>query len=309
MRISPFMGLILFGIAGCDQPFSVKGEYHERMVVYGVLSNRSTTSIARVYRTYNPPAFDPLAVSTEVPIRNATVIVSDGTNGYQYAETTLTRKDKSRYLTDIAAYSYTPLTVQPGKQYALQVVSGEFGTVTATTTVPDTGDLRFEESDPEFLWVFAKLGSQSKGFMVRAYIEFQAIVGGQPRQVRIEVPSTILYYIDNIRFGAEYPTLVRRTGFGGQFSRSDFTELALFSRQGFQIIQEKIATEYQSVTNQRTIFILTQADEHLYDYYNIVNGFQDPYLVRLDEPDYSNIGGGVGVFGSFLEQTFVHEIQ
>ncbi|HWP82099.1 MAG TPA: DUF4249 family protein [Bacteroidota bacterium] len=301
--------VFLAGFLGCDEPFNVKADFEERVVVYAVLSNRTTTSIARVYRTYDPPSFDPLAVTTEMPVRNATVTVSEGRNTYQYAETTLTRKDKSRYLTDIEAYHYRPFVVQAGKQYTLSVATQQFGITMATTSVPDTGDLRFEESDPDFLWVLVKLGPQAKGYMVRCYIEFQATVGGQVREFRIEVPSVILYYIDNTRFGAEYPTLVRRTGIGGQFSRSDYSELALFSRQGFEIIREKVAMEYQGVTNQRTVFILTQADEHLYNYYNIVNGFQDPYLVRLDEPDYTNIRGGVGVFGSFFEQTFVYEVQ
>jgi hypothetical protein len=42
----------------------------------------------------------------------------------------------------------------------------------------------------------------------------------------------------------------------------------------------------------------TQVEENLYKYYNLANGFQDPYSIRTDQPDFSNIQGGLGIFGA-----------
>jgi len=43
----------------------------------------------------------------------------------------------------------------------------------------------------------------------------------------------------------------------------------------------------------------------LYNYYGIANGFRDPNTIRVDEPDFTNIAGGVGVFGGFVQDTLV----
>jgi len=51
------------------------------------------------------------------------------------------------------------------------------------------------------------------------------------------------------------------------------------------------------------VFILAQVDLHLYNYYNVANAFRDPYSTRIDQPDYTNIGGGVGVFESMVHDS------
>ncbi|MEK7671562.1 MAG: hypothetical protein AAB344_05010 [Bacteroidota bacterium] len=46
-----------------------------------------------------------------------------------------------------------------------------------------------------------------------------------------------------------------------------------------------------------------QLDDALYAYYTTANGFPDSGTLRLDEPDYTNIEGGLGVFA--LSSTIV----
>jgi hypothetical protein len=50
-------------------------------------------------------------------------------------------------------------------------------------------------------------------------------------------------------------------------------------------------------------YILTQVEPNLYMYYNLANGFQDEFSIRTDQPDYSNIQGGFGVFGAMTVDT------
>ena len=45
-----------------------------------------------------------------------------------------------------------------------------------------------------------------------------------------------------------------------------------------------------------------------YNYYKVVRGFDDPRTVRLDLPDYSNIEGARGVFGSVYRDTLYNPV-
>jgi hypothetical protein len=55
--------------------------------------------------------------------------------------------------------------------------------------------------------------------------------------------------------------------------------------------------------------VLTQVEDNLYKYYNIVNGFQDEFSIRTDLPDYTNIRGGVGLFGAMTEDSVVVDLR
>jgi hypothetical protein len=55
----------------------------------------------------------------------------------------------------------------------------------------------------------------------------------------------------------------------------------------------------------RAILTVTVVDRHLYTYYFLVNGFFDPYTVRTDLPDYSNVRGGVGLVGAYAVDSVV----
>jgi len=51
-----------------------------------------------------------------------------------------------------------------------------------------------------------------------------------------------------------------------------------------------------------------QFDAALYNNYSVENLFRDPYTIRLDEADYTNILGGVGVFGSLAVDSTVRAL-
>src|SRR3989304_10574267 len=87
-------------ILGCEVPFTPKGEFREEPVVYVILSNLSDTHYARIYRTYNPPAFDPFEQKTDNPIVGALVTLSEPTIGLAaFRDTVIARADSSRYTT------------------------------------------------------------------------------------------------------------------------------------------------------------------------------------------------------------------
>ena len=45
-------------------------------------------------------------------------------------------------------------------------------------------------------------------------------------------------------------------------------------------------------------------DEYLSNYYSSIQQGLDGFTVKLDNPDYSNIKGGLGIFGSYIKKDY-----
>jgi hypothetical protein len=81
-----------------------------------------------------------------------------------------------------------------------------------------------------------------------------------------------------------------------------------FSRPVYIAFQKNLIAQYGGFRLTSATFILTQVEANLYNYYSLANGFLDPYSVREDQPDFSNIVGGFGVFGAIVEDSVVVDI-
>ena len=46
-------------------------------------------------------------------------------------------------------------------------------------------------------------------------------------------------------------------------------------------------------------------DKNLASYYSSLQEGVDGFTVKLDQPDFSNIKGGYGIFGSYVKRTWV----
>ena len=56
----------------------------------------------------------------------------------------------------------------------------------------------------------------------------------------------------------------------------------------------------------RVVVQLLQVDRNLYGYYMTTHTYGDPHSIRLDEPVFSGVSGGVGVIGSYTLDSLVH---
>lgn len=81
----------------CDESFNPEGLFQPVLVVYSVLSNTKQSQYVRVYSTYDPPAFDPYDVTTDMPIRDAFVRIAQQSTSIVLRDTIVHRRDTSRY--------------------------------------------------------------------------------------------------------------------------------------------------------------------------------------------------------------------
>ncbi len=304
--------VLAYWFSGCEEPFSPKGPFEEKLVVYSILSNKSDTQYVRLYTTYNPSGFNPLEQSTDTPVIDASVVLESSLSGANnLKDTTIVRWDKGRYQSDIRAYILRDYRIDQGSTFTLRISSPGRGPVEATARVPEVGSVNIENSfaltQPDrFLDNFvvrARLSSVALGYYVRFFVDYEIKRSGVWRAESIEVPESIEEVIDCRTFRSVYPRLARRA------FRND-PETVVFENRAYQLTLGKLWGDAgdDSVRVRRARVELIQVEPNLYRYYNVVNGFQDERSIRSDEPDYSNIKGAVGIFGAFLSQSTTYDM-
>ena len=297
-------------ITGCNQPFDPKGEFHEQLVVYSILTNNRPAQIVRVYSTYDPPGFDPLVNQSERLITGATVTLREDATTYLLADTLIPRPDTSRFTTPMAAYTTTQLHPQFGKSYFLSVESVELGTSTSSITLPArasisfTGGLILDEPD-EYrgnaeIQVVGFPGKGTRLTVLRMYIDYTVDKVTAMVDERVEVPydfrdtsssiATPLYPgTESFTFGS-----VRKT----------------YLNRAYLAALIDVFTRYPGARLKfhHVVFFLLQGEEQFYKYYSVVNGFRDAFSIRTDQPSYSNINGGLGIFAGYSVDSLVHKL-
>lgn len=315
--------VFLFFVVGCEDTFNPKGRYEEKMAVYSILSTKSDTQYVRAYTTYTTNEYDPFENATDTPIRNAIVTIQEsnaagqftfGTSSFRFRDTTLQREDSSRYSPAVRAYVYYPMKIKQGRSYALSVVSQKYGQATATITMPSQGFINASSfdivdpwrSDESLLRLSIGLSSATRGYQVKFFIDYDVYIRdvGWKAQ-RIEIPQTILSGTDLTNMKAIYPQLIKRTSLGSgintvaSFPFSVYTKIIYFLRQIYHT---------DDIRFKQAALLLIQTESELYNYVSVVNGFFDPKSIRLDQPEYTNIKGGLGLFGGFVVDSTKYDL-
>jgi hypothetical protein len=309
------LGCMTFAV-GCNHPFSPRGPYSDNLVVYGILTNRSDTQYVRVYSTYNPTGFDPLVQTSDNAVRGAGVVVTGGTNLFQFLEKTAPRLDKSRYADDIVAYASYPFSIEAGKTYGLSVSAKDFGGVTAAVTVPKRGRIQFFNpyvlngagSSEENIVVYGWIHELTYGVMMQLNLIYDVLEGNSWVAHIKEVPAVRIVLTDGSKV-YYFPDVRRRTT-SGLVKDKEEAEMFVFDRAAYF---EKISEILKSfpagtVRIRQALVVLTQVDRDLYAYSKRVNAFEDPFSIRTDLPDYTNISGGHGIFGAMLDDSATVDI-
>ena len=310
MKNTRLIFLFLALLGGCDTSFNPEGPFLDRLAVYGVLTPINQTHYVRLFSTYNPPDFDPQTNTTSNQVTNAVVSLSFDTTTVALRDTVVPRDDPGRYTDSIKAFIASPLPIARGKVYSLTVNSPVYGVLSATTRVPGNAvvdidnDSRFSLTTPDKgqadISIFVTLSALTEGHAVRVFVEYELPVANPGTIFTEQIPLEITSYKDCANFEAEYPRVRRRELIGSR-------ELWRFPLENYRRALVRILKTHEGVVVDfnRVYVEVIQTDEHLYKYYSVVNGFQDQYSIRVDQPNYTNIQGGLGVFGSFVSDTTV----
>ncbi len=297
--------------AGCDTSFSPKGPFRNEVVVVSVLTADKGPQFVRLYSTYDPPGFDASAVTTDNPILNATVVLTDvsgGSGAYVLRDTSVQRLDTTRYSGPIHAYVTSDFIPSAGQHVGITTTSAGNGTQSASTTLPGHAQMYVAITDildhpgkySDYpVEIIANISYLTRGYLVRIFLEYEYLDGPTKVIERREAPISVLTWgsgAGSITIPT-YPILTRRSS--APSATTPNTELVFFENAAYQYAVSSVRSQFgnNSLHFRNAIVTLTQAEQNFYNYFKITNAFEDPQSIRTDQPDYTNISGGVGVFG------------
>jgi hypothetical protein len=281
--------LLSLVLAGCNQPFEPNGPVNNTLVLYGILSSRTDTQYVRLSSTFGAlPAPD---------IRNASVTVAGGGQVIAFRDTTVFWRDAEGAFSPTNVYVAYNAPVSGNVEYRLQASTPSGLTASASLTALSQPFFSLKPGATRGFFVLTRqFKTLSGAAILHFYLDYFVLVNNGWELHTEEVPSRS--YVDaggNDAF--EYPSFspVATLAAAGNDVSIDSTLLTITKARVFDKFRPAPLV-YLDVR-----FIVTQIDDFLYDYYYLNNGAVDNSTIRLDVPDFTNIRGGYGVFGSRAE--------
>jgi hypothetical protein len=306
LKLASLLAPALLLLIGCDDSVNPYAPFVPKITVFAILNTSTTTQVVRAYSSFDP-TLDPNGGTAPDTLLNDAVITLSGQNTlYALRDTTIFRSDLTNYGGDVAAKvaSFTPAF---GKSYTLTVQSGSKGTVTATTTVPPKAIISipflFSLSNPlayDVTNLGIKVQTFSKGYVLRMLLEYEVLINGIWFPYEDEIPKSFVVQPD----GSSFPSYAALDLSGEKLLALSWPLKTLATTIRSAVRQNSL----NHMTFKRVVIEVRQYEEHLYNYYQIVRGFRDARTIRTDAPDYTNVEGGLGVFGAFTVERIVFDL-
>ena len=288
MKTRIFIIVLIFFIGCKEEDFSPVGNYEKKVVTYAVLDNRSENQIIKVQSAFLTKDGTNLS---EKKISNIKVSLSDGSNNYFLKDTLIPGAENYSY------FVLNAFTLNRGAFYSLKITGDNVPDATSQIRVPTGQDLSIYYDTEKILVTYAK-GNSLKGFLHHLYVEFYIREGTKIlNNYRVEIPSQLLLLNEGADTLKVYPSLTKETN-------HEYSYSGLFSA----LNAYKPSDTKQKLVVRRSVVTVLSMEVNLYNYISTVKGFSDPFSVRLDQINYSNILNGYGIFGAITIDSVVARI-
>ncbi|MGA7837693.1 MAG: DUF4249 family protein [Ignavibacteriaceae bacterium] len=287
----------------CNEQISANAPFRERYILNGIIKGDTTFQVVTLSHSYQPEGLDPLEYTNDPVIKNANVNVYYDFKVYHMRDTVIVRTDTSRYSDSLRFYYNDKLKPEPGKVIEIDAFLPNGLLLQSSTETPDLPSYGFFDSKSN------NLVPPSFGTDIRI---FWKDLGGV-----VYVPDlNINYYVkdDTLLHKTRLPLIdISKGGTVKEIfptpSRNNFITLNL---ETIKRTLNKIPTggrskKDYSITNIMLDMIIY--DKFLSNYYSSIKQGLDGFTVKLDSPDFSNIQGGFGIFGSYVKTNYKISFQ
>jgi hypothetical protein len=285
----------------CDDQVNPKTDFKEVYALNCIIKGDSSYQIATVSHSYDVSGFDPSANTNDPFISGAKIKLFYEGSVFVFRDTLSVRQDVSKYSTPIHYYylkNFQPSDAQPIRIEATL----PNGTILKSST--ETFSINsFYFTDPNITYPSGINGQAiSVGWNSFYYLNsnvelyyapelvilYSKLVNG----VKTEFQKKVPYHYTNggLEGPAVYPPI-------------EVNQLSIIF-PGFIIDQamKEISQDDPNKNNytvEKAVFRLFVLDKNLAAYYSSQRTFLDEFSVRFTQPDFTNITGGLGVFGTY----------
>ncbi len=282
----------------CEEDFSPKAEFKEKYVLWCIVNASymygNSTQLAVLAKTYNVEGLDPYKNRIDPVLTDADIRLYADEVEYKFVQDTTNRSDTTRYDSTFIYYRSVPVKLRYGSKLSITAKLPGGEVLSSETRLPLNTGLEFSEAfDQGFSTINRSPGSEWNVWWEtngdHLFFPTLAIIYTikEGEVISTKFQNVPLRYIDNDPY---FPDYSMEPAVSYSFDAIDSAMTMLSAGD----------TMKQNYTIKNFVFSLLEYDTPLSFYYSSINGYLDNYSIRLDESTYSNITGGLGIFGSTL---------
>ncbi len=297
-----FVALNIIVIISCDDQVNPKTDFREVYALNCVIRGDTSFQVATISKSYNVDGFDPLTNSNDPFIKGAKIKLTFESTGetFLFRDTTLVRPADSRYTTQMSYYYINNFKPAYESPISIEAVLPNGKALTAKSNTLFIS--RYAIEDKSYSIPLATFGK---------YINFSwTAVTQSTKDAQIYyVPELVIAY-SKIQNGVQVELqkkvpLNYISGENGDYPiypsiQSNVTS-AIFDTMTIRRSLEEISASDPNKQNyiiHKAIFRLIITDKNLAVYYAAQKTFLDEFSVRVTQPEFTNINGGLGIFGT-----------
>lgn len=301
MKIKHILIFIILSLLliSCDEGFDPYAEFLDRYTFTCILKSDTTFQLATLSKNYRPNGFDLYAFTEDPSIRGADIRVWYNDSVYVFRDSSVARTDSSRYTTPYHFYYNNKFQVGSRKSIELEVLLPTGKRLRAFSQTP--GEIYFDnQSDVlvppvgsnivTFFWTPLTEGT----FYVPEFsIRYRYNDNGNIIERTARIPKLLINRDDNL-------TPV--------FPNPSNAANIVYNQEAIDYAMEQISAGDNNKQNysvyQSLIFDLIAFDLPASRYVSSTGGSVDDLTVTTNVSDYSNIDGGLGLFGSYNKKNY-----
>ena len=292
--------LTLAVVYSCSEDFNPFGEFRNNYVLTCILKSDTTFQVAALSRNYLPPnGFDPYSNTVDPAIVGADIRVWLGDSVYIFSDSLIVREDSSRYSTPFNFYYNTKFKIPPKQNIEVEVLLQNGERMNASSKAPDKV-LFDKESDViipavnsnlvKFLWA-----PQVEGTFFSPKLRIRYIQNENGSNVEKFKDVPVNYVERNGNLETVFPEPSNKT--------IVIYQLSAITR-ALEEISEGDPNKSNYTVRQSLVFDVVAFDLNLSRYVSSTNQPFDDLTVTVNESDYTNVEGGLGIFGAYIKSNY-----
>ena len=291
-----FIALMSFS---CSESFDPFGEFREDYALTCILKSDSSFQVATLSHSYRGNGYDPYTNTEDPSIIDADIRVWLGDSVYIFRDTSIVRTDPSRYGTHFHFYYNDNFIISPNENLEIEALLQNGRRLKASSRAPNTilfsteSDILIPAVGSNLVRFFWEQQAEGMFFSPRLVLRYKQNEGGNVIEKFKVIP--VKYTQENGELIPVYPKPSNKINVNYQL---DAISTAL------EEISESDPDKGNFSVYAKPIFTLFAFDMNLSRYVSSTNQTFDDLTVTVNEADYTNIEGGLGVFGSYLNKIY-----
>jgi hypothetical protein len=307
-RIIPtLVSVVLLMSGGCKDTFSpkaeVKQEYVLQCFVEGQPGRIPSTVNALLARTYDVDGFDPSVNTIDPSIAGAKLTFFVNSTSYSMQDSLRFNPDSARYGSKQRYYFSRVTAPSPADIISIVAKLPDGTTLNAQTTLPQSRAITSSIDFPQGVTTMKGIPSGVKSWL----IDWE---NADVTESHLFFPRLTILYSQTVNGGEVLGTIIVPMKYvaGPNGSEPAYPSYTTDTHCEFDLAAIDSAMAHISAGDPQkgnygvhtAWFELIEYDLPLSKYYSSVNGSLDQFSIRVDQLVYSNIGGGIGILGSYF---------